>query len=499
LLRLATLLSFALVPQMDPVGRLATWIERARAAPGAIDVKRQNELRAILGDLRVQAAGAGESALERHRALVALASLEWRSSGDVDPDLVASARLGRELLEAEMARPDPGLAACLAFEVLEGARKRPRAERLLAAQLLERVHLEGTETVLCSAAREGDGELARAALAALAGWDDAEVHLFFLERLEGNAPGTRAAAQHFEKTRVALGLPVLERLQQEVARRIVSDEWRTAVQALPLARALDTPRAAPILIEALATWTRRAGGGNGSRRMSGELVSALQERSGRALGAEPERWSEWWKAVCEGRIALPEEVVERGGQNSSAAFFGLQAATDRVVFVVDRSGSMKSAFGTSGRTRHAEAIDQLVRFLRQSGEETRFSVALFSDEGVAWRSRLVAADRANLEAVTRWLESKPPEGETRLYEGVRAGLGLDPKGRIGLERCEADTVIVLCDGATTEGPGWVARWLGEENEKAQLVFHCVQIGEGGNGTLEALASGTGGRFVRVKG
>jgi Mg-chelatase subunit ChlD len=170
-----------------------------------------------------------------------------------------------------------------------------------------------------------------------------------------------------------------------------------------------------------------------------------------------------------------------------------------VVFVVDRSGSMGSAFGTSGRTRHAEAIDQLLRFLEQSGEDTRFTVALFSDEGVAWRTRLVPADGANLAAVRRWLEDRPPEGETRLFEGVRAGLALDPRGRLNPERCEADTVIVLCDGATTEGSGWVARWLAQENERAQLVFHCVQIGEGGNGTLEALAAGTGGQFVRVRG
>ena len=31
------------------------------------------------------------------------------------------------------------------------------------------------------------------------------------------------------------------------------------------------------------------------------------------------------------------------------------------------------------------------------------------------------------------------------------------------------------------------------------MFHCVQIGTGGDGTLEKLASGTGGDFVRVDG
>jgi hypothetical protein len=60
-------------------------------------------------------------------------------------------------------------------------------------------------------------------------------------------------------------------------------------------------------------------------------------------------------------------------------------------------------------------------------------------------------------------------------------------------------VIVLCDGATSEGAGWVARWLAEENERAQLVFHCVQLGADGNGTLQALSEGSDGEFLRVDG
>ena len=180
-------------------------------------------------------------------------------------------------------------------------------------------------------------------------------------------------------------------------------------------------------------------------------------------------------------------------------FRSLRAATDRVVFVVDRSGSMQSAFGTSGRTRYEEAIEQLAHFLRRSGADTRFSVALFGKEGFAWRTRLVRASESNLELACRWLADNPPAGETRLFEGLRAGLALDERGRLELARCEADTVIVLCDGATTEGPAWVARWLAEQNERAQLVFHCVQIGNEGNGTLEALSTGSGGKFVRVQG
>ncbi len=486
------------VGQSDPLARLQAWIGRARSTPRSVDERRQAELRAILGELRVLRAG-GSATAALDLGLVELASLEWSGGSGPGPALVASARLGRGALEEELARAREPLATRLAREVLEPSCRRPRGERLLAAQLLAGAYAEPTLPVLRAAAREEDRDLARAALEALCGWPDSGVHLLFLEELERDAPSTDVAARHFQRTRAALDEQVLEPLEREVARRYLSDDWREAARARGLGRALDTPRAVPILIEALAVWDRRTDAGQGSKRMRAEVLSELQRLSGRSIAAEPARWSEWWEGVRAGRIPLPSEVAAAGGQSTSAAFFGLHAVTDRVVFVVDRSGSMRTAFGTGGRSRHDEAIEQLVRFLRQSGAETRFTVALFSDSGQAWRSRLAPASEGNLELVERWLEDNPPDGETRLYEGLRTGLGLDARGRLDLARCEADTVIVLCDGATSEGPGWVARWLAQENERAQLVFHCVQIGNQGNGTLEALAEGTGGEFVQVDG
>jgi Mg-chelatase subunit ChlD len=229
-----------------------------------------------------------------------------------------------------------------------------------------------------------------------------------------------------------------------------------------------------------------------------EILEDLQRLSGKAIGADAARWSEWWDGVRNGRIALPTDIAAAGGQLSSATFFGLHAATDRVVFVVDRSTSMETTLGTGRRTRYEEAIEQLVHFLTSAGPETRFSLALFSQEGRTWRERLAPATALNVEQAKSWMAARGPAGGTRLFEGLRAGLELDRDGHLELERCEADTVIVLCDGATNEGPKWVARWLAAENEAAQLVFHCIQIGSGGDGTLEALAQGSGGQFLRVQ-
>ncbi len=492
-------LSALVAGQSDPVARLQTWVGRARRTPRAVDERGCAELRAILGELRLTRGGGGDAS-ELDLGLIELASLGASVEG-APAGLAASARLGRRELEDELERAPEPLATHLAQDVLDPARRRTREERLLAAQLLAHAdaHVPSTLPSLKAAAREDDLDLARAAQTALCGWPDSSVHLFFLEELARGAPLARVAGEHFQRTQATLGTAVLEQLEPEVAKRYLSEDWREAARARALGRALDLPRVVPILIEALAAWNRRGEEGKGSKRIRAEILAELQRLSGRSIGADPGQWSAWWEGVRAKRIALPADIVAAGGQATSATFFGLHAVSDRVLFVVDRSGSMKTAFGTGGRSRHSEAIEQMQRFLRQSGADTRFNVALFSHKGFAWRNKLAPASEGNLELARRWLEDNAPDGETRLFEGLRAGLGLDERGRLDLERCEADTVIVLCDGATAEGAGWVAHWLAAENERAQLVFHCVQIGNGGDGTLEALAKATGGEFVHVQG
>jgi hypothetical protein len=60
-------------------------------------------------------------------------------------------------------------------------------------------------------------------------------------------------------------------------------------------------------------------------------------------------------------------------------------------------------------------------------------------------------------------------------------------------------LIVLCDGVTAEGLGWFRAASSRRTSARSSSFHCVQIGRQGNGTLEALARGSGGQFVQVQG
>jgi Mg-chelatase subunit ChlD len=489
----------------DTLKELRVWTLRARRNRDGLDREERSTVRKLLQGTR--ALGRSSPDEELDRALLELAGVRWLP-GQRTEDGRESARILADWAETELrarlvAAPED-FGTWLAETILAAdgratgaSRSMERERKIVAARLLAGRHLAPTRGMLLVTARSESTELREAALDALAGWPDPVVHQFFFEALEESGKGIHDLARHLELVGDELGPGARDRLRLLCGRLYLDGEWRRAARAGKLVGNLATDEAVPILMEALAVWHRRAEEGGGSRRILGEIVRELQRLSGRSIGDEPDRWRRWWQAVEEGRVDLPADLEEKGQLVSSASFFGLRAATENVVFVIDRSGSMDGVFTTDGRTRYQEAIEQFLRFLEQAGEKTRFALVLFSDDGDRWHSGLVRATGANLEQAHEWLDRNGPEGGTRLFEGLRAALRLDRRGRLSPERLEADTVIVLCDGATDEGPEWVRPWLRRENEVAQVVFHCVEIGHRGKGTLEALAAGSGGDFIRV--
>ena len=352
------------------------------------------------------------------------------------------------------------------------------------------------------AARAPEPELRHPATRALVGWSHAEVHGFFLGALEETHPTLALLTEHLDSLGGKLDEASQRKLRQTLLTLISQPGWRSAARATRLVPHLDIETAVPFLIEALSLWVARGEGGEGSRRIVHEIVEHLRGLSGRSLGAYPERWATWWQRVKDGTIQPAKDGEGVGG--SRATFFGLRPVSDRVIFVLDRSGSMDQpfAFGevtkSKMNTRYETAVEQVFQYLESSGADTRFGLVLFSDDKWRWKRKLVEAKATNLKAARRWLQSKEPQGGTYLRDGIEEAVGIDKKGRLDLKTLEADTVIVLCDGATHRGPSWVEAWIEQYNWEAQLVFHTVQIGNQGDGTLERLAEETGGEMVRVR-
>jgi len=295
-----------------------------------------------------------------------------------------------------------------------------------------------------------------------------------------------------------LGLRATVALETRLTSMLKEADWREASRAIELSRGLVLDRSVPLLLNGLFTVDRRLRFGTGSRRIQHDIVGELRRLSGRSIGTNPKNWNTWWIAYRQGRVeatAPPEEEVD--AERTHANFFGLRPVTDRVTFVIDFSGSMRSEWGTTGRTRYEEAVEQMMIFLQGAGEKTRFNVILFSDEPLRSSTMLVNATDDTLERARRSLLERVPDGGTHLRPAIELALKLDEHGNVDPETLEADTIVVLCDGETSRGPGWVKPMLKKVQADARVVFHCVLVGLRGDGKLRRLAESTGGDYIQI--
>lgn len=496
--------------QGDTLAELRAWIERFRIRSSWFDPAFSGQLERLLSDARRSYAEGGAHgrevilALLDVRGIVPNGSMRELEQGSYRPDSVTAGvrRAGSAALEAlvggEQGRE---VLSWLASEVLIRPRVHPLERRLAAVELMAGRFQADTQLALFTCASASERALRGAAIGSLAGWQDENVDRFMAGQVVGvvNDPGwisAKALRSHFEKRPLSPDSPAGRELSQALNRATLSEDWRLALRAVKTLGALNDELAVQQLIEGLSVWMQRRERGQGSRRLEGAIVAELQRRSGRNIGPHPERWARWWQVVQAGQ--LPEASRGPSGRATRASFFGLRPETDKVVFVIDRSGSMDADFGRRGHTRYEEALSQMVQLLESLGPQTRFGVTLFSNGHARWTTKLRPATSGNLGSALNWARRKGASGGTNLQPAIRSTLELDRRGRPDLDRLEADTIIVLCDGATEEGSSWVEPLLRRVGPEACVVFHCAQIGPGGDGTLEGLAALTGGEFTRVQ-
>lgn len=278
------------------------------------------------------------------------------------------------------------------------------------------------------------------------------------------------------------------RVQTYVRSGLEAEDWRRTSMALAVAPELETASIVPFLIQGLGVWDARTRVG-GRLRVISEYAEALGRLTGLDYGMRADTWARWWQAeTADGTYPATPTTEER------ATFFGLAPRSDRVLFIIDRSGSMRQSYQSSP-SRYAAAVEALVYTLRDLGPDARFQVVLFAMQAERFRPDLTRATPENLELLEDWATRRGVGGGTDLRAGFDAAFPGLESGEMAATDIPFDSVYVLCDGETGS-PAWVAPWLLEHNVQARLTFHCVNLGGTPAGALEALATGSGGAFVR---
>lgn len=393
-------------------------------------------------------------------------------------------------------------------------------ERRVCLELLLERSARGLRTALLAVARRAEDPLRYEAFSALARWSDRHgpdeaIDLFLVQQLgarfdvrERPHP-VNVVLERLVSSDEPLAPRALVLLRERIVQMLLSTDWREPALAIRLAQGIPVEDRVPLLLDALSVWDRRSRAGRdytGLVRVRSDLVRELRTISGRFHGPRPEPWIDWWVRVRQGKEPMPgtpefeAAARERASEpRSTASFFGIRPESDRITFVIDFSGSMAQGWGTTGHSRFEEAVDQMMRFLQGAPSSTRFNVMLFSSSPLLSSPELIPASPSNLELARASLLEREPNGGTNLKPAIELALKLDRRGEPDLDGLEADTIIVLCDGETSEGARWVEPLLRRVLPMHPVVFHTVHLGVRDDGALQTLADTSGGRFLRVGG
>ena len=165
---------------------------------------------------------------------------------------------------------------------------------------------------------------------------------------------------------------------------------------------------------------------------------ALKRISGQDFGLDGNRWRRWIKEKDAG--------VPSTKRRTFAKYYGFSVYSDRVVFIVDISGSMLRPSWKSP-SRIDVAKNQLVQVLNGLDPKTLFNILVFSTKTKTWQPREIEATPANVKKAIAWALKKmdKPDGNTHTYDALERAFTKNPA---------FDTIYLLSDGNPSDGRYW---------------------------------------------
>ena len=253
-------------------------------------------------------------------------------------------------------------------------------------------------------------------------------------------------------------------------------------------------------------------------RMELNFGDVLFELTGQPFGRSAATWARWLKdqggkpqlmSTAEVDKLRTVESDRRLKDISSASFtaagvkqgeplfFGIRIVSERVLFILDVSGSMAeplraNTVSDSPETRMDVAKRELASAIDGLPDGAVFNIVPFSGAVMSWQDDggVPASEDTRLDAQD-WLSLLSPMGGTNLYEALNYAFD-DP---------DVDTIYLLSDGEPSAGeitdPQLIRDDIANRNENRGIEIHTIAIGTGLQ-VLEWLAEDSGGSYFEVQ-
>ena len=313
--------------------------------------------------------------------------------------------------------------------------------------------------------------------------------------------------------------------------RLADADWSVVLRASQIATEKKMHKAVPHMINALT---------GASPRLAEGLGKALRELTGENFDPYADVWSRWW---ADNKAEFEKDVEVKTGKKPEFPrihFYGVEIKSDRVLFIIDVSGSMKKETKNDNpkdrwkppptvtgpgkppppppppeEILSGPKIDVAKHELKKAIEKlpkgSTFNIIVFNQGAVAWQKAMVKASKKNKESAFAWIRAQKPSGSTFTLGALEMAFQI--AGLINYDEkypeIKLDTIVLLSDGAPTERLGdakanvsklmpftVILEKVREWNARKQVVIHCIAVDmQPGNEFMKKLAEENGGTFV----
>ncbi|MBK9386881.1 MAG: HEAT repeat domain-containing protein [Planctomycetes bacterium] len=280
---------------------------------------------------------------------------------------------------------------------------------------------------------------------------------------------------------------------------LAHDDWATRLAAARALERLREAKAVPLLVERMQIERGR---------MALNFGDILWSLTGQPFGEDAEGWKKWWadagssfQVISVEGLAAAEAKREQARlarrTGTPAQFFGVRIRSERVIFVVDVSGSMTAEVagqyvGKRGATRIDVAKKELRTCIEALPQEALFNVLAFSSGIQPWlKDGIALRGKQSKKDALEFVDRLGAMGATNLYDTLK----------LAFQDKDVDTIFILSDGEPTNGevidPYRIRQDVAEWNRHRGIDIHAVSIG-GNLEVLEGIAADAGGRYVRIR-
>ncbi len=222
-----------------------------------------------------------------------------------------------------------------------------------------------------------------------------------------------------------------------------------------------------------------------------DAVEHLTQLTDQIFGMEARAWKAWWDDVKD-KYEYPKRTVQapyRSAMTSMAGnYYGLPLFAEKLVFVLDTSGSMTGQ-------RIDAAKRELVRAIAGLPDHVEFGIVVFNDTATVWQKQLVAATEQAKRAATVYVNSQSTHSNTASYDALEAAFHFD-----------TEAIYFLSDGEPRGGkipaPADIIAAITTANKTRRVSLYTIGIGAGFPGSpldtfMHTLADQNYGLYRRV--